>query len=496
MLSPSLKRTRPSWLRKSLFACAGAFGFMLTAANAQQIDTVFYILLENRCFTSGTDTSYNNILFQNKNGASPYLTSLCTPNSNAYTVDYQGNTISQTAHSSFCSAYHHVFATYNNTNVSPYGTNIPNGTSVHPSEPNYVFMEAGSNLSTLNDNEPYAASSPPMTAIANFLAANPGFTGENLSALLQNAGISWTSYTEGTCLLNSSGLNFNTAGGTLTNNIAPVGTRTVPLTSFSGSSNSYVNAYNGSHQYNFATKHTGQLFFTATNGGTVTSPNTSPTNVEAYHYAPLEQLASDLANNTQAQYCVITPDQYNDGHTALSASFVYHNYGGTNSGVNQTYTGGSDLARIAQMDNFCAMIVPQIMASPVYQSGHAAIVLWTDETEGSPINDFYHTLLEIVISPYCKGNAYNSTLNFTHSSDVATMQEIFGIVANTPTGYLNDAAHPSTATPTGLTVTTNTGQGLQTATNQPFFGFGTGTAQDLSDLFVPGTIPSTLPGLN
>jgi hypothetical protein len=44
-------------------------------------------------------------------------------------------------------------------------------------------------------------------------------------------------------------------------------------------------------------------------------------------------------------------------------------------------------------------------------------------------------------------------------------------------------------------VTVNTGQGLQVATGQPFFGFGTGTAQDLSDLFVPGTIPANLPGL-
>jgi hypothetical protein len=441
MFNSSHHRSRKRLL--SLFAFAWASSFLLAAANAQ-INTVFYVLLENRCFTSGIDTSYSNILFQNKNGASPYITSLCTPGSTAYTVNYQGHTISQTTHSSFCSAYHHVFATYNNTNISPYGANIPSGTSVHPSEPNYVFMEAGSNLNTLSDNEPYAASGPSMTTIANFLAANPSFTGENLSALLQNSGISWTSYTEGTCLLNTLGQDFNSNGGVLTNNIAP-------------------------------------------NGGTVAAANTSPNNVETSHYAPLEQLASDLANNSQAQYCVITPDQYNDGHTALATNFVYN---GT------TYTAGSDLERVAQMDSFCSIIVPQIMASPVYQAGHAAIVLWTDETEGSPQNDFYHTLLEIVISPYCKGNAYNSSLNYTHSSDLATMQEIFGVVANTSTGYLNDAANPSNATPGGVSVTVNTGQGLQVATNQPYFGFGTGTATDLSDLFVAGTIPAGLPGLN
>ncbi|MGC4015515.1 MAG: hypothetical protein QM755_13505 [Luteolibacter sp.] len=462
-----------------------------------EITTVFYILLENRCFTSGTDTSYSNVLYNNKNGGSPYLTSLCTPGSTAYSVNYQGNSISQTAQSSFCSAYHHVFSTYNNTNVSPYGANQPSGTSVHPSEPNYIFMEAGSNFGVLNDNEPYAASSPSVGAISSFLTAHPTFTGECFSQLLQNQGIGWTSYTEGTGLLNSNGLDFNkntTSGGaTLTNNISPIGTRTVPYASFSGTSATYTNAYNGSHQYNFATKHTGQLFFPATNGGTTTAGNTATTNPTVSHYAPLEQLASDLANNTQAPYCVITPDQYNDGHTALSSTFTYHNYGGTNSGVDRTYTGGSDLARVAQMDNFCAILVPQIMSSPVYQAGNAAIVIWTDETEGSPINDFYHTLTEIVISPQAKGNAYNSTLNYTHSSDLATMQKIFGVSANTDSGFLNDSANFSNPTPSGVSVTVNNGQGLQTSTGQPFFGFGTGTAQDLSDLFQPGVIPPTLP---
>jgi len=466
--------------------------------NANGITTVFYILLENRCFTSGTDTSYNNVLFNNKNGGSPYLTALCTPGSTAYTVSYQGQTISQTAQSSFCSAYHNDFGSSTGTSTTPYYIENqpanPSG-SVHPSEPNYIFMETGSNLSILNDNDPYGSGGS-VPAITTFLNNNPSFTGESLSELLQNAGISWTSYTEGTGLLNSAGNDFNSTGGTLTNNIAPIGTRTVPTSSFSGTSSSYTNAYNGTHQYNFATKHTGQLFFPATNGGTTSAANTSPSNPEVSHYAPLEQLDADLANNTQAKYCVITPDQYNDGHTALSSAFTYKNYGGTNSGVNQIYTAGSDLERVAQMDSFCSIMVPKIMNSPVYQAGHAAIVIWTDETEGSPQNDFYHTLTEIVISPFAKGNAYNSTLNYTHSSDLATMQKVFGVAAKTPTGYLNDAANPSNATPAGTTVTVNTGQGLQTATGQPFFGFGTGTAQDMSDLFQASVIPSGIPALS
>ena len=474
-------------------------------AQSSPITTVFYILLENRCFTSGVDKSYNNIIFQNANGASPYLTSLCTSGSNSYTFTYSGTVMPQNAHASFCSAYHNALTVTagdaypivnSGTFKEPSGTNeaLNCGGGVHTSEPNYIFMEAGSTLSKYDDNDPYGTTDS-VAQMSAYLARNPGLpgfpsepvTGENLSGLLQNAGISWTSYTEGTCLLNSNGQDYNVSSGSLTNNISPLGTRTVPLVSFSGSQATYTNPYNGTHEFNFACKHTGQLFFPATNGSTTTTANTSPSNVAVYHYAPLEQLASDLANNTQAQYCVITPDQYNDGHTALpKENFTYK---GT------TYTANTDLERIAQMDSFCSIVVPEIMNSPVYQNGHAAIVIWTDETEGSPQDDYYHTLTEIVISPYSKGNAYNSALNYTHSSDIATMQEIFGVVANTSTGYLNDAANPSNATQSGTTAIVNTGQGLQIATGQPFWGFGTGTALDLSDLFVPNTIPSSLPGL-
>lgn len=461
MTPKSIKLARKGWLTKAILASACAAG-LSAAAHAQQINTVFYILLENRCFTSGTDTSYSNILFQNKNGASPYITSLCTP----------GSSNPATAQTSFCSAYHNALANTAGT-----------GSSIHPSEPNYVWMEAGSNLSKADDNDPYG-SGKSVLQIYNYLQANPSVSGQCLSELLQNAGISWKTYQEGTNLLNSTGGNYNTAGGTLTNNVASIGQRTVPLASISASNvASYTNPYNGSHYMNFAAKHCGTLFFPATNGSTVTTADTSTSNVAVSHYAPLEDLDADLANNTVAAYNVITPDQYNDGHTALPSGITYN---GT------AYTG--DLARIAQMDNFCSIIVPKIMNSPVYQAGHAAIVIWTDETEGSPINDYYHTLTEIVISPFCKGNAYNSTLNYTHSSDIATLQRLFGVTANTPTGYLNDAANASNVTVGSAVV--NTGQGLQTATGQPFFGFGTGTAQDLSDLFVPGTIPAGIPGLN
>ena len=331
-------------------------------------------------------------------------------------------------------------------------------------------MESGSNFSKADDNDPYGSGAS-VQQIYNYAAANPTLTTQNLSGLLESEGLTWKSYTEGTQLYNTNGVNnTTTSGGTLTANAVPQSLWSVPLFSFSGNNASYVNPYNGSNQWNVAIKHTGQCFFTQTNGSTINIANLAPSNVEAFHYPPLAQLTNDLANNTYANYNVITPDQYNDMHTALSAGFTYN---GTH------YTG--DLAQMAQGDNFCSIVVPQIKASAVYQAGHAAIVIWTDETEGANQNNFTHTLTEIVISPYAKGNAYKSTVNMTHSSDLATMQRIFGLTANTPSGYLNDAANLSNSS------------GALAGTGE---GYGTAVGQDMSDLFVSGAFPSAIPGLN
>jgi hypothetical protein len=228
------------------------------------------------------------------------------------------------------------------------------------------------------------------------------------------------------------------------------------LSSFSASNDSsYTNPYNGSHYLSFACKHCGPLFFTATNGSTTTA-NTSASNPEVSHYAPLEQLQTDLTNGTCAQYNLITPDLYNDMHTALPTGFTYN---GT------AYTG--DLAQVAQGDNFLSIIIPRIMASPQFRN-NGAIVIWFDETEGTNADDFSHTMTEIVISPLAKGSAYASAFNFTHSSDLATMQKLFGVKSTTSSGFLNDAANLSNPSANGR-----------------------GQTQDLSDLFVPGAI---LPG--
>jgi hypothetical protein len=182
------------------------------------------------------------------------------------------------------------------------------------------------------------------------------------------------------------------------------------------------------------------VFFTDTKGGN----NPTSSNPLSANYAPLQQLMTDLANDTVADYNWISPNQYNDMHTSLSAPY-------------KGLTG--DPAKIRQGDDFLSQIVPVIMASNAYKD-NGAIILWWDESEsdgttGDNGDNFNHTIGEIVISQHAHKNVhgipYASPVNFTHSSDLRTMQEIFHVGP-----LVGDAAN----------------------------------AEDLSDLFAPGAIPN------
>jgi hypothetical protein len=301
---------------------------------------------------------------------------------------------------------------YTNNCYNVLATSSGNNPDIHPSEPNYIWQEGGSNFGVTGDADPY------------FDTTDQGgnvFDLPNISGLLQNVGLSWKSYQEDIDLVPSSGTVNHPGANSLTSVVASPNEWTVPLSSFSGTSSSYTNPYYGTHQYNFAPKHDGQLFFTTTNGGTTTTPDYSTSNPEVPHYLPLQDLQNDLQNNSVAKFNVITPNQFNDMHTQLSGGFTYN-------GVH--YTG--DAAQIAQGDNFLATVVPMIMASPAYKH-NTVIVIWTDETEpqnsaDTTRDDFSHSLMEIIISPLAKGNAYhNDSVTYTHSSDVETLQEAFPI---------------------------------------------------------------------
>ena len=112
MTKLSIRRSRSGLLQALLLGFLLSSGLMVTAAKAQ-ITTVFYILLENRCFTTGTDTSYNNII--KGNSAAPYLNSLVTPGNPA------------AAQVSYATAYHNDVSLPNGSNLF----NVSGG--VHPS---------------------------------------------------------------------------------------------------------------------------------------------------------------------------------------------------------------------------------------------------------------------------------------------------------------------------------------------------------------------------
>ena len=387
------------------FALLGALSSL--TANADNIKTVFVIAMENHNWTQPANQFTGGIqqIYQNPNA--PFINSLV--NGTAFAV-INGKLVNISQQTAYATAYHNVLAT-------PSGSNP----SIHPSEPNYIWAEAGTNFGVLNDNDPFKA---------------VGGTNQNtplhLATLLTLGGKTWRSYQED--------VDLTPDGGSLDNVPLPKDQWTVPLASFSGNFISGVNAFNGSKQYNYAAKHNPMLFFTDTNGGN----NATTSNPLSQQYAPLQQLFTDLASDTVADYNWITPNQYNDMHTTLSGGY-------------KGLTG--DAANIKQGDDFLSQIVPVIMASNAYKD-HGVIILWWDESErdgvaGDFADNFSHTIGEIVISPHAHANVdglpYASALDFTHSSDSLTMQEIFRV--GPP--LLGDAAN----------------------------------ATDLSDLFSPGAIP-------
>lgn len=351
-------------------------------AGAQEIKKVFVIAMENHNWTQPANQFTGGIqqIFQNPNA--PFINSLV--NGTAFAV-VRGRVVHISEQVAYASNYHSVLAT-------PGGNNA----HIHPSEPNYIWAEAGANFGVLNDNEPFATNGP--------TSQN---TPLHLSNLLAQAGKSWKSYQED--------IDLTPVAGQLTNVPLPQEQWTVPLKNSSGNfAGGSFNAFNGSSQFNYAAKHNPMLFFSDTNGGN----DLTAGNPMSSHYAPLQQLFTDLANNTVADYNWITPNQFNDMHTALAGGY-------------KGLTG--DPAKILQGDDFLRQVVPVIMSSKAYRE-HGVIIIWFDESEqdgvaGDNPDDFNHTIGEIVISQRARRNVhgvpYASPLNFTHSSDLRTMQEVF-----------------------------------------------------------------------
>lgn len=124
----------------------------------------------------------------------------------------------------------------------------------HPSEPNYLWLEAGTNFGIYNDNGPYV---------------NHQSTTKHLVTLLQRAGISWKSYQEG------------------------IDGRYCPLWS----------------QGLYAPKHNPMIFF-----DDVTGRNNARSAYCIAHERPYSELATDLQKNRVAGYNFITPNGCDDMH--------------------------------------------------------------------------------------------------------------------------------------------------------------------------------------
>jgi len=142
--------------------------------------------------------------------------------------------------------------------MASYAEQYYNPPGIHPSEPNYIWLEAGTNFGVTTDDEP---------------TVNHQHTTQHLVTLLDQAGISWKSYQEdidGTvCPVKSSGL--------------------------------------------YAAKHNPMVFF-----DDVTDTNDPTSSYCIAHVRPFSELAADLQNNTEARYNFITPNLCNDMHNSCS----------------------------------------------------------------------------------------------------------------------------------------------------------------------------------
>src|SRR5947209_1408272 len=170
-------------------------------AGAQEIKKVFVIAMENHNWTQPANQFTGNIqqIFQNPNA--PFINSLV--NGTAFAL-VNGSVVRISDQVSYATAYHNVLAT-------PTGNNP----HIHPSEPSYLWAEAGTNFGVLNDNDPYSSSGP----------TNQN-TSAHLSSLLSKAGKTWKSYQED--------IDLASRNGQLTNTPLPEDQWMVPLTSFSG----------------------------------------------------------------------------------------------------------------------------------------------------------------------------------------------------------------------------------------------------------------------
>jgi len=251
-------------------------------------------------------------------------------------------------------------------NTSAHAEQYYNPPGNHPSQPNYLWLEAGTNFGILADTQP---GQPQLTTHAH------------LVHLLEGAGISWTAYAEpdfGSPVFDICPLDFTY----------------------------------------FDVEHLAFVYFNDVNH------NLNPKSPECIaHVRPYYQLATDLANNTSAQYNFITPNLCHDGHEGISPCDALESKNNT-----------------LRADTWLSQNVPLILESAQYKKGGALFIIWDEAEDSGAFSD--GPIGMFLLSPFAKGSgksAYSNSIPYDHSSALKTLQEIFHV-----TPLLGAAAYPET----------------------------------------------------
>jgi phosphatidylinositol-3-phosphatase len=234
LMSRTSSRILITWLGCAFLAAVSARSSWAAAPNgptsssSHHIRTVFIILMENHNWTG--DSPNMNI---KGNPQAPYINNTLVP-------------------------------------IASHAESYYNPPGLHPSLPNYLWLEAGTNFGILNDGLP---------------SQNSQSTTQHLVTLLKNAGISWKAYEE----------NIDGTDCPLINE-GPVDP-------------------NGSQLY--APKHDAFVYFDDV------TDNQNPNSAYCIaHVRPYTELAADLQNNNLASYNFITPNLCDDMHDSCTGGNI------------------------------------------------------------------------------------------------------------------------------------------------------------------------------
>jgi phosphatidylinositol-3-phosphatase len=264
--------------------------------------------------------------------------------------------------------------------------NVPEGQELHPSEPNYILLEAGDSLGMETDDAPSASNSSPST--------------DHLVTYMEEAGISWKSYQEG------------------------ISGKECPLKATG----------------DYAPKHNPMVYFQD-----VTDNNspTSPYCIE--HIRPYEELEQDLASNDVADYTFVTPDLCNDMHNEgcderaddwlareiplIMASDAYKDNGAIFLTWDEGQNGNQQIG--------------MIVLSPLAKPGYSNTIAYTHASLLRTIQDIFglQPYLDAAANAENLGDLFVSGGTATPSS-TPHKQTTPASPAPSPTTYLPDRNHP------------------------------------------------------